>query len=306
MSTHDTTALPVAVDVDERSAVAVRDHVEGVLGWQPVDEATARLVPPAVRLVAPATSVADDGVPCVLLVRDDVPAVDAARAAARHGTAATLAWPGERERLPEVVTGLLDRSRSGRIEREPVRVAGAAGGTGTSTVALALAGLAAWRGARVLVVLSRGAPVADVRTVAPAALAARDLWARATALPGVPGARAVAVPSLAPPDGVEAAGADLVVVDAGRTEEADVLVCRPDRAGLEACATTTAGAVVCNGPGAAEPRAVAAAAGGRTLVTLPWSVRVARAGLAGRVPTSLPGRWLRRLVPLAPRPPTDD
>jgi hypothetical protein len=30
-------------------------------------------------------------------------------------------------------------------------------------------------------------------------------------------------------------------------------------------------------------------------------VRVARAALAGRVPASLPGSWLRRLEPLAPR-----
>jgi hypothetical protein len=133
---------------------------------------------------------------------------------------------------------------------------------------------------------------------------ATDLFERATPLPGVPGARAV-MPSapVAPGADLGAAGADFVVVDAGRSAEGDVLVCRPDRAALERLAATAAGAVVVNGQGAASPRAVLRAAGGRRLLTLPWSTRVARAGLAGRVPGSLPGSWLRRLAPLAPRPP---
>jgi hypothetical protein len=298
-SAEDTAALPVAVDVAERLAVEVRDHVEGVLGWQPVDEATARLVPPALRLATPGAPVVEDGVPCVLLVPAGLGATEAARAGARHRAAATIAWPAERATLAEVVRPLLARPRPAHADGAVVRVAGAAGGVGTSTVTLALAGLAAWRGARVLAVLADGAPVADVRAVSVDALTSRDLWERATALPGVPGARAVVVDGAAPPQ-VEAAGPELVVVDAGRAPEADVLVCRPDRAALQRCATTVAGAVVCNAAGAADPRAVARAAGGRTLVTLPWSVRVARAGLAARVPASLPGSWLRRLAPLTP------
>jgi hypothetical protein len=298
----DTAALPVAVDVDERLALEVRDHAEGVLGWQPVDAATAILVPPMLRLVTPGTPVRDDDVPCVLLLPEGTTAADAARAGASQRAAVTVAWPAERDTLAERVGPLLAAPRPHRIG-EVVHVAGAAGGVGTSTVALALAGLAAWRGARVLAVLAPGAPAARVRTVEPAAVEATDLFGRATPLPGVPGARAVML-SAPVSAGVRlgAAGADLVVVDAGRSVEGDVLVCRPDRAALEQLATTTAGAVVVNGQGAASPRAVMRAAGGRRLVTLPWSTRVARAGLAGRVPASLPGSWLRRLAPLAHRP----
>jgi hypothetical protein len=299
-------ALPVAVDVAARLADEVRDHVEGVFGWQPVDEATAALVPPMLRLVTPDTTRVVDDVPAVLLVPERTTAAEAARAGARHRALATVAWPAERATLGERGAELLAASVPRRGTQEVVHVAGAAGGVGTSTVALALAGLAAWRGVRVLVALTSGAPVAKVRTVEPSAVAAHDLYGRATPVPGVPGARAVVVTGAEPPavDLLSDGGADLVVVDAGRGAEGDVLVCRPDRAAIERLGTTPAGVVVVNGPGAASPRTLSRAAGGRRLVTLPWSARVARAGLVGRVPASLPGSWLRRLAPLAPRPPT--
>jgi hypothetical protein len=301
-TTADTSALPVAVDVEDRIAVEVRDHVEGVFGWQPVDEATAALVPPVLRLVTPGMPVVDDRVPCVLLLPEGTSAADAARAGARHRAEATVAWPSERADLAERVAPLL-AARRPSVTRDVIHVAGAAGGVGTSTVTLAIAGLAAWRGARALAVLAPGAPLAGVRTVEPTAVAADDLYGRATPVPGVAGARAVMLSTVGrPAEALGSVGADLVVVDAGARADGDVLVCRADRAALERLASTSAGAVVVNGDGAAPWSALQRAAGGRRLVTVPSSVRVARAALAGRVPASLPGSWLRRLAPLVPRP----
>jgi hypothetical protein len=62
--------------------------------------------------------------------------------------------------------------------------------------------------------------------------------------------------------------------------------------------------VVVVGDGPASPRAVSEAIGGRRRLDLPWSVRVGRAGLVGRVPASLPGSFVRALLPLAPPEPT--
>jgi hypothetical protein len=82
------------------------------------------------------------------------------------------------------------------------------------------------------------------------------------------------------------------------------LVFRPGAAGLGALADTTAAVVIVVGDGPASPRAVAEAIGGRRRIDLPWSVRVGRAGLVGRVPASLPGSFVRALLPLAPPEPT--
>lgn len=308
----ETTALPVAIAVPGRHAHEVRRYVEGILGWQPVDEDTATVVPPAVRLVSSRTedaATAASGprgpaaaVPAVLLLTEDDDAVVAAAAGARLRPAASVRWPADRQRLTTVVSELLRRGGDRRPVVDVVRVAGAAGGVGASTVALALAGLAAWHHRRVLVVVGPGAPMGEVRRVPADALGAPGLLRRATPVPGVAGAVALRVDG--PVAGIDraATGADLVVVDAGRDAEADVLVCRPDRAALERLPATTAGTVVVNGEGPVSGRALAPAAGGRRRVWLPTSTRVARAGLHGRVPGSLPGTWLRRLLPVVPAP----
>ena len=88
----------------------------------------------------------------------------------------------------------------------------------------------------------------------------------------------------------------------GKTRRGGVrfkLPCRADGPGLAAAGRTTAAAVVVIGSGPAATSAVAAACGSRRRVHLPRSARVARAGLAGRVPAGLPGSWLRPLLPLA-------
>ena len=308
----DVSALPVAVEVTGRLEPEVRRYVEGILGWQPVDPDTARVVPPALRLLSvtagpppasgPSRLAAAGSVPGVLLLDEEVDAATAAVAGARLQPAATLQWPAEREQLAERAAALLQRTPAPPSSTDVVRVAGAGGGVGTSTVALALAGLAAWRDLQVLVVVGPGAPVGEVRRVAADALSAPDLLQRATPLPGVAGAAAVLVEEPVGDVDRRATGADLVVVDAGRDAEPDVLVCRPDRAGLQRLPTTTAGIVVVNGDGPVGTSALVRAAGGRRRIVLPTSSRVARAGLHARVPTALPGTWLRRLLPAVPTP----
>jgi hypothetical protein len=305
----DVSALPVSVEVTGRLEPEVRRYVEGILGWQPVDPDTARVVPPALRLLSAtagaartpeAARAAAASIPAVLLLDEEVDALTAAAAGARLQPAATLRWPADREQLAERAAALLQRVPTPASSTDVVRVAGAGGGVGTSTVALALAGLAAWRELQVLVVVGPGAPVGEVRRVTADALGAPDLLQRATPLPGVAGAAAVLVEELMGDVDARASGADLVVVDAGRDTEPDVLVCRPDRAALERLPTTTAGIVVVNGDGPVGEAALARAAGGRRRIVLPGSSRVARAGLHARVPASLPGTWLRRLLPAVP------
>ncbi len=298
----DTAALPVVVDAGP-STPEVRGHVEGVLGWQPVDADTAALVPPSLWLVGPDSAPAPAGVPRLLLLPDGTDPVEAAEAGARHGAQAALAWPSRRDRLERVAGQLLSAPRAPGGGAETVRVVGAGGGVGTSTVTLALAGLAAWRGSRVLVLAGEDAPLGEVRRVPAEALASHDLLRRASDLPGVAGARVVVTDGGARELPDHLPDVDLVLVDGGTDLDGDVLVCRPDRVALQRLSATTAGSVVVNGDGPVPHAALARAAGGRVCVDLPHSARVARAVLHARVPSSLPGTWLRRLLPAVPGPP---
>jgi hypothetical protein len=298
-----TAALPVALDLAGRHAEAVRRWVEGVLGWQPVDGETADLVPAAVRLLdldGAAGGAPGSGVPIGLLVGPEDPPALAASTASRWRPDLVLAWPDERDRLREVVEAALVAPRPSRGTGRVVRVGGAAGGVGTSTVALALAGLSAWSGLRALAVVGPSAPVGEVVTVPAAALSAPDLWQRASRLPGVPRARVVRVLDRQPLPDTAAGDLEVAVLDVGVASDVEVLVCRADAAGLDAARSTTAAAVVVVGDGPASSAAVRRACGGRRWLRLPHSARVARAGLHRRVPTALPGTWLRALQPLAP------
>ena len=299
-------AVPVALALSGRHAASVRRWVEGVLGWQPVDDDPAGPVPPAVRLLdhqplADARAAGPAVLPTLLVVDDDAaaPATAALVHAARPD--AVVPWPSGRDQLTEVVASLLQRPRRDGNEPRVLRVGGAAGGVGTTTIVLALAGLLGWQGDGALALVRPPAPVPDLRVVPGEAVGAPDLWARAEPLPAVPRGRVLGivggeVPSPADPR-ITAA-----VIAAGVDDDVDVLVCRPDAAGLTRLATTTAAAAVLVGAGPASPGDLERAAGGRAGVTAPWSARVARAGLHGRVPGSLPGRWLRRLAPLVESP----
>jgi hypothetical protein len=294
----DTTALPVELALGGRHADAVRRWVEGTLGWQPVDAVTAGLVPAAVvlrDLAAPPAVPATDA-PAVLVVDDDAPGGEVAAGVLGASPDAVVGWPSGRDRLVTVVQDVLARPRHRPPDLRTIRVGGAAGGVGTTTIAFALAGLAAWSGARTLVAV-RGAGHGG-RPMPAAALAGTDVWAQADEVAGVPGCRAVRLvdPDLVPPPSDPAIAT--AVVDLGVDADADVYVCRPDAAALEGLAGTTAAAIVVVGVGPVPLRELARAASGRRAVRVAWSARVARAALAGRLPAGLPGAWLRRLTPL--------
>jgi hypothetical protein len=293
-------ALPVALDLVGRHADAVRAWVEGVLGWQSVDAATGELVPPAVRLLdhdGPPSGVRGPSVPTVLVVDDEATAVRAARLVHAVGPDLVLAWPSGRDELPTSVGALVARPRARVGALRELRVGGAAGGVGTTTVTLALAGLLGWSGCATLAVVRAPAPVRDLPLVPAEALGAAELWGRAATLPGVPAGRVLGIAggSVPPPADPQV---EAVVIDAGVDDDVEVLVCRPDAAGMARLASTTAAAVVLVGDGPAPTAELARAAGGRRGIRLPWSARVARAALHGRVPSALPGRFLRRLLPV--------
>lgn len=296
------TAVPVTLACATALAEPVRRWVEGILGWQVVDDDPDGPVPPVVRLLDVATAAARGAaravdVPTVLVVGDDPPAA-AARAAVEVGPSAVLRWPDERDRLGAAVAGVLATPRGRRGATRTIRVGGAAGGVGTTTVVLALAGLAGWAGWRSLAAVGDAGGVRSATPVGAAALRAPDLWLRAAPLDGVPSARVVAVDGRPPAEPLADRSVTIAVVDAGVDADVDVLVCRPDGAARRRVPGTSAGAVVVAGPGPVDLEELVAAAGGRRVIALPASVRVARAVLAGRAPAALPGRWLRLLVPL--------
>lgn len=293
MLPSSTEALPVRLCLAGSEAAAV-DRWISSLGWQSVDADPAGPVAPALTLADVPALLADAGRgsgDVVLLVAGDDP-VAAAQAAALDRVRAVVAWPDQREDLPAAAAGLL--AQRGRPRVDELRVAGGAGGVGTSTVALALAGLCAWRGRRTLV-LSRGAGTGPTPDPVDE-LDGTSAWRGAVEVPGIRGLRTLEVvdPSLAIGEGPAA----LVVRDLGVAREADVLVIRRDRAGLDAVRATSAGLVVVTDIGAAPPAAVRQAVAGRRAVTVPWSARVAQAGLRGRIPTGIPGSWLRTLEPV--------
>jgi hypothetical protein len=291
-------ALPVTLDLRARTHDTVRRTVEGQLGWQPVDELTASLVPPAVRLVDVAAS-PSDATPAVLLVASDDDPLTAAQAVDRLRPAAIVAWPDADGRLPGAVARATVSLRSVRPVAATLRIGGAGGGVGTTTIAAAVAGASGWRGRRTLLVSGdRVLLPARTPTVAPSALAATDLWERAAPVAGVPGARAVRTTEPAFDGRVSAPSVEATVVDLGVADDVDVLVCRPDAAAVAVLERTSAAAVVVVGDGPVPARDLVTS--GRRRIDVPWSARVARAAVVGRVPASLPGRFVRALLPLVP------
>jgi hypothetical protein len=297
-------AVPVALALGERHVGSVRRWLEGTLGWQAVEDDLDGPVPPAVRIVDldGASRLLEAGVtdwlPTILLVEDDEHPGAAADLARRLAPSGICRWPGGRDVLPSLVARSIGGSRRADRAGRTLRIGGVAGGVGTTTVALALAGLAAWSGQRALAVVHGHAGVRSATPVPADALVAPDLWARATALPGLVSARVVhtgrSIPERAPED----RRIGLSVLDVGTAAEVDVVVCRPDRAAAEQLPTTMAGAVVVVGNGLLSVGRIRELAGGRTVVHLPTSVRVARAVLRGQVPAGLPGRWLAELRPV--------
>ena len=297
-------AVPVALALGDRHVGTVRRWIEGTLGWQAVDDDLDGPVPPSVRIVdvEGAVRLLDSGdpdhLPTLLLVEEDDVAALAADVARRLQPSGVCRWPDGRDALPELVVRALGAQPDDRQGGRVLRVGGVAGGVGTTTVVLALTGIAAWSGQRALAVVHGHAGVRAAMPVPPDAVVSPDLWARATPLPGVAGARVVHTgtmpPSRAPVDRRIA----LSVIDVGTDAEVDVVVCRPDRAASEQLPVTMAGAVVVVGRGLLSPERIAELAGGRRVVPVPTSVRVARAVLRGHVPAGLPGTWVQALRPV--------
>lgn len=301
-------AVPVALGLGERHVGTVRRWLEGTLGWQAVDDDLDGPVPPSVRLVDVDGAVrllgtaSADRLPTLLLVEDDdVPAL-VADVARRLQPAGVCRWPDGRDALPDLVVRAVGAARTGPGSGRVLRVGGVAGGVGTTTVALALTGLAAWSGQRALAVVHGHAGVRGAAPVPADAVVAPDLWARATPLPGLAAARVVHTGRVGAAQAPTDRRIGLSVLDVGAAPELDVVVCRPDGAAAEQLPVTMAGAVVVVGRGLLSPDRIVELAGGRRVVHVDTSVRVARAVLRGQAPAGLPGRWLDDLRPVLADP----
>lgn len=291
---HD--AIPVLVDVRDPTRTRLRNWLEGTLGWQVVEEHGSAGIPPVCALVGASAEARDRTVPTVLVVNEDDDPVAAVRAAVRLEPVGVLRWPDDRDRLPAVIERALVSAMTASSAIEELRVAGAAGGVGTTTVALGLAGLLAWGGNAVLAVNRGPVPLDGVRVLSTDDLAGSGTWRAAVPTPGCEGLRVVGCAEAFEAATIDAGPATALVRDLGSADAPDVLVLRRDRAGLEALEATTASVAVVTDDGVVPSRALRAAAGHRRLVTLPRSARVARAVAGRRVPASLPGTWLRSLA----------
>lgn len=273
--------LPVVVALPEPLGTHVALWVERDLGWQVVDGDGP---------LSPVLALADHapgGLPWIGVV-DGPSDADRMRGLLEAGAVDVVGWPDERARVP-LAAVRVDVLRRRAPHGRRLVVAGVAGGVGTSTVALAVGGLLAWRGATVLVAGS--AAVARLAGVAGAASGAHR------AVGGVPRL------SVGIGDGVAVGwDGDLVVVDAGvidgdrmgpSGDGATVVVSRAD-AGLRQ-ARASSRPVVVIGASPLSTTDIVRVLGRPPLAHLPHSVRVARAGVVGRVPAGLPGRWLRTL-----------
>lgn len=299
--------LPVTVDLDGVLGQEVIAYVEGEAGWQVV--ADGGPPPPVLAL----TDRPRPGQPCVVVV-NGTPGVDETRAALLAGALDVVGWPADRSRLLDAPLRAAT-TRPGATSTAVLSVGGASGGAGTSTVVLALAGLLAWEGRRTVVVgdddllrLCGLAPWVGPGAAEVAALEAsearREVAELVRPVAGVPGLGALGGADAG--WAVSAGGAagswpaDAVVVDRrSRHAGADLLVTRPD-VGLQALAPARAPVLVV-GAGPLDARGARRVIGCAPLAWLPSSARVARAGLAGRVPSGLPGRWLATLRAVLPQ-----
>ena len=292
-------ALPVQVDVADPAGDRIRAWVEGTLGWQVIDHHTVSVVPPVCRLVDVAAAAGSGTTPTILLLADGDDPRAAAAAAQRAAPAAVLRWPHDRDELPSQAARIAAGQAPSATAPAELRIAAASGGVGATPVTLAVAGLVAWAGRPVLAVARGPVPVPDVRAFDEDDLAGTGTWRAATAVPGCPALRVVRCRGHVGVVAIDPGPATAVIRDLGPDEDADVLVLRRDRPGLEALEVTSAGTAVVVDQGVVPRKAVTTAAGHRRLVEVPHSVRVARAGALRRVPASLPGRWLRLLAPIA-------
>ena len=209
------------------------------------------------------------------------------------GAVDVVGWPQDRLRIP-LLAAQIDQGRgAASAETARLTVAGVAGGVGTSTIALAIGGLLAWSGAAALV--SGDAEVLALAGVNGSRGPRLDATPAPPAPAAVPGIAGLSVVGTGADVAAGAWSGDVVVVDAGTTVTPDtaLVVSRADRGLRRAGASGRPVVIVGDQPlGGREARRLL---GAPPLVQLPLSTRVARAGLEGRVPTALPGTWMREL-----------
>lgn len=313
--------LPVSVELSGVLGQEVARYVEVEAGWQVVSSGG----PPAPVLTLVDAPV--PGRPCVVVV-DGVPTAEQVRQGLFAGALDVLAWPADRARLLEAPLRL---PAPETLARTPgfVRVAGVAGGVGTSTVTLALGALLAWSGRRAAVVGDQdllalcgmagwtgpgaaelaalgGAAAGEFETVARQAPGVPDLWVLAghgAQLTGATGWPVDVVVADTRAQGPALAGAeeqwpeDLAAPPLPEVGAAGglVVVARPDAAVRWAAPVAGRSVVVLAGRGPLDAPSVRRWLGRAPDAVLPASARVARAGLRGRVPSALPGTWLAQL-----------
>ena len=290
----DASSAAVALAVSGAAHGQLHRVVEGALGWQVVD-VDDTVLPPAFVLADTERAVLHAGglVPIVLVVLPEDDPVAAARAG-RHATAVVRGVP-DAPTLQRALSRTVAAAPPGRAPWCTV-VAGA-GGVGATTVATALAGLRAWAVGPTLLAARGPTHQEGAPRVAPADLASSAVWAAAVPVVGIADCRVVGLREGPPP--VDAGPVPLVLELGVVAGPADLVVVRPDRAGLVAAGAAIAegaGTVVVVGRGGIEPASFHRAAAGRSVLHLPWSSRVAAATAAGRLPTDVPGRWLRPLA----------
>ena len=284
--------LPVCVDLPGRLGEEVTAFVEAEAGWQVVggDGPLVPVLTLAERAAGPASVVVRAGSVASADVREGLLA----------GALDVLAWPEDRLRL----LSLPGRLRPAAVgPAVPVlRIAGCRGGVGTSTVALAVGATVAWSGARALVIGDasllrlagidswQGPGAAELSVLGGQAASEVERVARpvagASGLSILLAGASVPVPSGWP--------YEMVVVDLGVSGVADahLVVGAADKS----LADAPSGAdvlVVEHGP--LDRAGVRRQLGRSPAGWLPYSARVARAGLAGRVPSALPGSWVKAL-----------
>lgn len=305
--------LPVRVDVSGAWRDELVAWLEGDLRWQVVRAGGA--LRPQVRITddpadRTATVVVVDGA-----AHTDQPDADTdadtdsdadSNPGADPGPTPVLRWPQERTRLPSMVLRAV-RPRAAAVDGRGCRVlgiGGLAGGVGTSTVALAVGGLGAWRGARTLV--AGGDDLLDLCGAAPwrgpglSALAAlspvdagREVMSLAHRIGGIGGLLVIGGVGRQTLPGRLPWPVDLLVLDLrGRWDLADVVVAR---AGQRRPSAALRGTLLVQDAAGVSRSEAAALLDRSPTGWLADDPRVRRAGVAGRAPAGLPGRWLRDL-----------
>jgi hypothetical protein len=296
--------VPVAIALEGPLQHEVRAYLESEAGWHVVD--VDGPVRPVLRVVSEPCDAA-----CVVVASAPVPPQRVREALAR-GALDVVAWPDERARLLTAPARVPPPSALGRAV-PLLRIGACRGGVGASTVALAAGALVAWSGRSALVVtddagvmlagLGRWTGAGAVELAALGPQAADEVAHVARPVPAVQGLHVVGGGAV--DMATNGWPYDIVVVDMGRAgrNDADLLVGAADGS-LRAAPAGADVLVVTHGP--LDRAGVRRHLGRDPAGWLPFSARVARAGVAGRVPSSLPGTWvhaLRRALAQAGRQP---